>query len=304
MLFNQNSLIPSIRKTLTKTNSKNFGSKFVRSSPIRLKYDSEELIKKAIDSIDKNLVVSRLSYRKVTGIQTEADVFEQSKTSAPKTIKDVPTNVKYDLVGDVAKGAMLTRRTTARVLSRIAPDKFALYPQNPEEFIKNVAKLIREQKATMIVQHLSYHRTTQCYGSEIFTLEKSKIPVDSVLGKKHVMDYVVTDSKIEKELAQSLELAEEVSVYAKLPRSFQIPTPVGNYAPDWAIAFKKGSFKHVFFVAETKGSMDSMQLSSVEREKIECAKKLFNEANLTGDVRYHQVATYTDLLDEIQRLDG
>lgn len=269
-----------------------------------VKYDSEELIKKAIDSINKNLVVSRLSYRKVTGIQTEADVFEQSKTGAPKTIKDVPTNVKYDLVGDVAKGAMLTRRTTARILSRIAPDKFALYPQNPEEFIKNVAKLIREQKATMIVQHLSYHRTTQSYGSEIFTLEKSKIPVDSVLGKKHVMDYVVTDSKIEKELAQSLELAEEVSVYAKLPRSFQIPTPVGNYAPDWAIAFKKGSFKHVFFVAETKGSMDSMQLSAVEREKIECAKKLFNEANLTGDVRYHQVATYTDLLDEIQRLDG
>lgn len=269
-----------------------------------VKYDSEELIKKAIDSIDKNLVVSRLSYRKVTGIQTEADVFEQSKTSAPKAIKDVPTNVKYDLVGDVAKGAMLTRRTTARILSRIAPDKFSLYPQNPEEFIKNVAKLIREQKATMIVQHLSYHRTTQSYGSEIFTLEKSKIPVDSVIGKKHVMDYVVTDSKIEKELAQSLELAEEVSVYAKLPRSFQIPTPVGNYAPDWAIAFKKGSFKHVFFVAETKGSMDSMQLSAVEREKIECAKKLFNEANLTGDVRYHQVATYTDLLNEIQRLEG
>lgn len=267
-------------------------------------YDSDELIKKAIDSIDKNLVVLRLSYRKVTGIQTEADVFEQRKTSAPQTIKDVPTDVKYDLVGDVAKGSMLTRRTTARILLGITPDKFALYPQNPEEFIKNVSKLIREQKATMIVQHLSYHRTTQSYGSEIFTLEKSKIPVDSVIGKKHVMDYVVTDSKIEKELAQSLELAEEVSVYAKLPRSFQIPTPVGNYAPDWAIAFKKGSFKHVFFVAETKGSMDSMQLSAVEREKIECAKKLFNEANLTGDVRYHQVATYTDLLNEIQRLEG
>ena len=117
------------------------------------------------------------------------------------------------------------------------------------------------------------------------------------------MDYVVTDSEIEQELAKSLEMAEEVSVYAKLPRSFQIPTPVGNYAPDWAIAFKKGSFRHIFFVAETKGSMDSMQLSSVENAKIGCAKKLFNEANLAGNVRYHQVASYKDLLNEIQRLD-
>ena len=118
------------------------------------------------------------------------------------------------------------------------------------------------------------------------------------------MDYVVTDSKIEKELAKALELAEEVSVYAKLPRSFQIPTPVGNYAPDWAIAFKKGSYKHIFFVAETKGSMDSMQLSTIEQEKIKCAKKLFSEANLVGNVRYHQVATYEDLLNEINRLES
>lgn len=267
-------------------------------------YQSDELIKKAIESINQNLVVSMLSYRKVVGIQKEADSFEQSKTGTLETIKNVATDVKYDLIGDVAKEAMITRRTTAKILSGITADKFALYPQNPEEFIKNVAKLIREQKATMIVQHLSYHRTTQTYGSEIFTLEKSKIPLNSIQGKKHVMDYVVTDSKIETELAKALEMAEEVSVYAKLPRSFQIPTPVGNYAPDWAIAFKKGSFKHVFFVAETKGSMDTMQLSGVEKEKIECAKKLFSEVNLVGNVRYHQVATYEDLLNEINRLEA
>lgn len=267
-------------------------------------YDSEELIQKAINYINQNLVVSRFSYRKVAGIQTAADVFEQSTTSAVQTLTYVPTDIKYDLIGDVAKGAMLTRRTTVKILAGINKDKFALYSQNPEEFIKNTGKLIREQKATMIVQHLSYQRTTQLYGSEIFTLEKSKIPLNSIRGEKHVMDYVVTDSKIETELAKSLELAEEVSVYAKLPRSFQIPTPVGNYAPDWAIAFKKGSYKHVFFVAETKGSMDSMQLSTIEQEKIKCAKKLFNEASLAQGVRYHQVATYADLLDEIQRLDN
>lgn len=269
-----------------------------------VQYDSNELIDKAVVSIDKNLSVQKLYFVKVTGEQLGADHFEKKSSSIGKeSLKHYETDIKYDLVGEVAKQANLTRRTTAAILQKISPEKFALYAENPEEFIKKIALLIREQKATMIVQHLSYHVTSQRYGSEIFTLEKSKIPANSLSAKKHVMDYVVTDSEIERELAKSLEMAEEVSVYAKLPRSFQIPTPVGNYAPDWAIAFKKGSFRHIFFVAETKGSMDSMQLSGVENAKIECAKKLFNQANLAGNVRYHQVASYKDLLNEIQRLD-
>lgn len=256
-------------------------------------------------AIDKELTVSRFSYQKVTGRQLEADEFEQTDTKeGVEDLADFSSDVKYDLVGDVAKGCTLTRRTTAAILSAISPAKFALYPQNPEEFIKNVSRIIREQKATMIVEHLRYHPTSQRYDAEIFTLEKSKIPLDSLAVRKGVMEYVVADSKVERDLAEALEKAEEVSVYAKLPRSFQIPTPVGNYAPDWAIAFKKGSFKHVFFVAETKGSMDSMQISVIEAKKIECAKKLFNEANLAGDVRYHQVATYTDLINEIRSLDA
>lgn len=269
-----------------------------------VQYDSNELIDKAVASIDKNLSVQKLYFVKVTGEQIGADHFEQKSSSIGKeSLKHYETDIKYDLVGEVAKQANLIRRTTATILQKISPEKFSLYAENPEEFIKKAAQIIREEKATMIVQHLSYHLTTQRYGSEIFTLEKSKIPANSLSAKKHVMDFVVTDSEIERKLAKELETAEEVSVYAKLPRSFQIPTPVGNYAPDWAIAFRRGSFRHIFFVAETKGSMDSMQLSGVEKAKIECAKKLFNEANLAGNVRYHQVASYFDLLNEIKRLD-
>ena len=164
--------------------------------------------------------------------------------------------------------------------------------------------IIRDAKATMIVEHIRYHATTQRYDTTIFTAEKSKVPASSKLAQKHIMDYVVTDGQIEADFATELEAASEVVVYAKLPRAFQIPTPVGNYAPDWAIAFRRGDIKHVFFVAETKGSMDSMQLRGVEKAKIECAKKLFNEVNAAGDVRYHQVATYHDLLNEVRRLDA
>lgn len=96
-----------------------------------------------------------------------------------------------------------------------------------------------------------------------------------------------------------MEHGDEVVVYAKLPRTFQIPTPVGNYAPDWAIAFKKGSVKYIYFVAETKGSMNSLELRGVEKGKIECAKKLFNEIN-TSTVRYDVVNNYGDLLNLVK----
>lgn len=98
----------------------------------------------------------------------------------------------------------------------------------------------------------------------------------------------------------SLDDAEEVVVYAKLPKGFYIPTPVGNYSPDWAIAFKKDTVKHVYFVAETKGSMSSLQLRAVEAAKIECAKKLFNEMS-TSTVRYGKVDSFATLMDVLRK---
>ena len=75
-----------------------------------------------------------------------------------------------------------------------------------------------------------------------------------------------------------------------------IPTPVGNYSPDWAIAFYEGTVKHIFFIAEMKGTMESMQLRPIEKAKISCARKLFNEIS-TENVVYHDVDSYQSLLD-------
>ena len=83
-----------------------------------------------------------------------------------------------------------------------------------------------------------------------------------------------------------------------MPRTFYIPTPMGNYSPDWAIAFNEGSVKHIYFVAETKGSLDSLQLKKVEQAKIDCARKLFNKMS-TSKVKYEYVTTYADLLDKM-----
>ena len=170
-------------------------------------------------------------------------------------------------------------------------------------FYRNVIKLIKEQKATMIVEHISYNVTADTYDTDIFTQEKSRQSVDKAYpAKKHILDYVFSDSKGERDFAEDLDKADEVCVYAKLPRTFQIPTPVGNYAPDWAIAFNDNmGIKHIFFIAETKGSMDSMQLKSVEKAKIDCAKKLFNELS-TSNVRYHEVSNYDKLLEVMKSM--
>ena len=268
-------------------------------------YDSEELIKKSIAAIDKDLTVRQMKYVVTTGEQGEDDLdFTGVQSTSRQTLREVSTsNVPYDLVGDIARGATLTRKTVVRILKGILPTRLLLFKNNPEEFIRHVVKLIKEQKATMIVEHISYNQTEQTYDTDIFTQEKSRQTVDKAYpAKKHILDYVFTDSKGERQFAEDLDKAEEVCVYARLPRTFQIPTPVGNYAPDWAIAFNDhAGVKHIFFIAETKGSMDSMQLKGIERAKIDCAKKLFNSVS-TSKVRYHEVNGYSEMLDAINSL--
>ena len=269
-------------------------------------YDSEELIQKAVAAINSELNVTQLKYVVTTGTQGDDELdFTGEQSTRTKEMRDVSTsNVPYDLVGDIAKAATLTRRTVVKILKGIQLSKLYLFKNNPEEFIRKVSHIIREQKATMIVEHISYNRTENQYDSDIFTKEKSRQTVDKAYeAKKHILDYVFPDSQGERTFAEDLDKAEEVCVYAKLPRSFQIPTPVGNYAPDWAIAFNDNmGVKHVFFIAETKGGLDSMQLKGVELAKIECAKKLFNNLS-TSNVRYHEVTDYDTLLNIINGME-
>ena len=266
-------------------------------------YNSEELISNVILHINAELDVKQLRYVMIEGTQDEKEVAEFGDTrSQSRTLTDVCTStVKYDLVGDIAKGANLTRRSVVKILKGIKESKLYFFKNNPEEFIRKVIGIIKEQKSTMIVEAIRYNMTDGKYDSEIFT-SKSKMDFDKAYeAKKHITDYVFSDSKGERNFAHDLDEAGDVIVYAKLPRSFHIPTPVGNYAPDWAIAMKKDGVKHIFFIAETKGSMSSMQLSKIENAKIDCAAKLFNSMS-TANVKYHKVTTYDDLLDAMNSM--
>ncbi|MDE5653915.1 MAG: restriction endonuclease subunit R, partial [Muribaculaceae bacterium] len=267
-------------------------------------YDSEELIDKAIANLWNNLNVTKLQYVMVTGMQDEENVTEFGNTkSATRELTDISTSsVPYDMVGDIAKGARLTRRSVVKILKGIGV-KALLFKNNPEEFIRNVIKTIREEKATMIVDHITYNPTkADPYDSTIFVPER-RLNINKALElSKHITPYVAFDSDGEKKFAQGLEDASEVLIFAKLPRKFKIPTPVGHYAPDWAIVFEEGSVRHVFFVAETKGSLDKMELRGVEKAKTECAKRLFNSIS-TNKTRYGVVDKFENLYNIINGID-
>ena len=280
-----------------------------------VEFDSEELIKKAIAHIEEKLIVSQLQYTTSIGQQKSemnehevqrGDSFKTAKTRTQTLKHSETSSVKYDLIGKIAEGTVLTRKTVAKILSGLSEKKIYMFKFNPEEFISKVIKLINEQKATMIVDHISYDQTSGTYDNEIFTAEKSSQSFDKAFkAEKAIQDYVFTDGSAEKSIerrfAEDLDSAEEVCVYAKLPKGFHIPTPVGNYSPDWAIAFNEGAVKHIYFIAETKGTMESLNLRPIEQAKISCAKKLFNEIS-TSNVKYHDVDSYQSLLTIMNKI--
>lgn len=281
-----------------------------------VEFDSEELTRNAIAHINDNMFVAKLRYT-VTSGQQEKDLkaehlksgtaFVEEKSHTEDFNRLEGSLVTYDLIGKIAEGTKLTRRSVARILDGIYPKTFAMFRDNPEEFIVKAIRLINEQKATMIVEQISYNRTEGVYDSAIFTAEKNSDFSKAYRSKKNVQDFVFADGyakdgkSVERRMAEDMDTAEEVCVYAKLPKGFSIPTPVGNYSPDWAVAFNKGTVKHIFFIAETKGTMETLNLKPIEQAKIKCAKKLFADLS-TEDVVYHDVDSYQSLLNVMENL--
>ena len=275
-------------------------------------FDSEELIRKSIQAIDDELSVSHLQYTVTYAGQKdkltvdtikEGSSFNDAKSKTSLLKNSHRSNVSYDLLGKIAEGAVLTRRTVAAILKGISLAKFSMYQDNPEEFISKVTRLIKEQKATMIVEHITYDTTEGSYDSSIFTAEKHALTMDKVfLSKKAIQNYVFTDgsseNSVERRFAENLDSADEVFIYAKLPKGFYIPTPVGHYSPDWAIVFHEGKVKHIYFVAETKGTMESLNLRPIEKAKIDCAKKLFSRLS-NRLISYDHVDSYQELLNKV-----
>lgn len=297
-----------------KLNSREFRalwSKISARSVYVVDFDTDELIKKSVESLDAGLRVSKIYFKVETGamnvIRSREDLtagtsFKKEESGYYGAGITVNPNVKYDLIGKLAEGTGLTRKAVLRILRGIQTSVFDQFRDNPEEFITKAVQLINDQKAAALIEHITYDVLDERYGTDIFTDStiKGKLGVNAMKVKKHLYDHLVYDSMKERDFAADLDTNTDVAVYVKLPEGFYISTPVGRYNPDWAIAFREGSVKHIYVVAETKGSVKSMQLRLIEASKIHCAREHFKAVS-NGEVVYDVVDSYTALVDKIMR---
>lgn len=286
-------------------------SKINAKSVYIVDFDTEELIQKAIAALDSKLRVSRIHFQVETGamtiIQSKEELlsgasFVKEESASYSVTMTANSNVKYDLIGKLVDETGLTRKALVAILKGIQSTVFSQFKDNPEEFIVKAAALINDEKATAVIEHITYDVLDDHYGTDVFTdpTIKGRLGVNAMKAQKHLYDHIVYDSTGERDFAADLDTNTNVAVYVKLPDGFYIATPVGHYNPDWAIAFYEGSVKHIYFVAETKGSMCSMQLRLIEQSKIHCAREHFKA--ISGDgVVYDVVDSYRTLLEKVMR---
>ena len=275
-------------------------------------FDTDELVKKAVAALDSKLRVPKIFFKVETGSMKEIKSKDDLLSGASFVKEDfgiygqtkimANTSIKYDLVGKLVEETGLTRKTVIQILIGIQLPVFNQFKDNPEEFIIQAAKLINNEKATAIIQHITYDVLEDRYDTDLFTdaAIRGKLDVNAMKADKHLFDHIVYDSANERKFARELDASQEVAVYVKLPDGFFISTPLGHYNPDWAIAFKNGTVKHIYFVAETKGSMDTLELRGIEDAKIHCAREHF-KAISEENVVYDVVDSYDALLNKVMK---
>lgn len=274
-------------------------------------FNTDELINKSIKALDSKLRVSKFFFKVETGtlnqIKSKDELisgssFVKEKMVGYHQLVSVGSNLKYDLIGKLVEETKLTRKAIINILQGIQTSVFNQFKDNPEEFIIKAASLINDEKATAIIEHITYDLTNDRYSTDVFTEPtiRGRLGVNAMKANKHLYDHIIYDSDNEHKFASELDANTDVAVYVKLPDGFYISTPVGRYNPDWAIAFYKGSVKHIYFVAETKGSMSSLQLRLIEQSKIHCAREHF-KAISNGNVVYEVVDSYKSLLENVMR---
>ena len=284
-----------------------------RRTYYQVNFDTSDLVKKSVKAVDDLLKVTEIrivveggSMEKIRDKESlEAGVaMTQGNIRTIHLTEAVGKGVTYDLIGQLVSATGLTRKTIVEILKGIKPATFCMFKMNPEEFIIKTARIINDCKALAVIQCIKYEKLNDEFSTDIFTENalRGKLGVNAIESVKSLYDLVVLDSMgTEKNFAESLEHEDDVVVYTKLPRGFYINTPMGKYNPDWAVAFREGSVKHVYFIAETKGTDDlPSDLRGTENSKIECARKHF-AAISEKDVIFDVVKNYQKLYDVVTK---
>ncbi len=279
----------------------------------QVNFDTSDLVKKSIKALDDNLKVTEIrivveggsldNVRDKESLETGV-AMTQGNTRTIHVTEAIGKGVTYDLIGKLVMATGLTRKTIVEILKGIKPATFHLFKFNPEEFIIKASLIINDCKALAVIQCIKYEKLNDKFSTDIFTenMLRGKLGINAIESTKSLYDLVVLDSMgTEKNFAESLEYEDDVVVYTKLPNGFYINTPMGKYNPDWAVAFREGSVKHVYFVAESKGNdLQGSQLRGSEESKIECARRHFKAISDNGYI-YDVAKDYKSLYDIVTK---
>lgn len=279
----------------------------------QVNFDTSDLVKKSIKALDDNLKVTEIrivveggsldNVRDKESLETGV-AMTQGNTRTIHVTEAIGKGVTYDLIGKLVMATGLTRKTIVEILKGIKPATFHLFKFNPEEFIIKASLIINDCKALAVIQCIKYEKLNDKFSTDIFTenMLRGKLGINAIESTKSLYDLVVLDSMgTEKNFAESLEYEDDVVVYTKLPNGFYINTPMGKYNPDWAVAFREGSVKHVYFVAESKGNdLQNSQLRGSEESKIECARRHFKAISDNGYI-YDVAKDYKSLYDIVTK---
>ncbi len=204
-----------------------------------------------------------------------------------------------DIVTYLQNETKLTRSAVVEILVRSG--KLEQFRRNPQKFIEQSLTLIRRTMRHFIVDGIKYRKIGEesYYAQEIFEKQELAGYLHQNLqeSRKGVYDYVIYDSDVERNFALSFERNPMVKVYAKLPSSFKIDTPLGGYNPDWAVVIEQGGEERLYFVIESKGSLFADALRPTEQAKIDCGKAHFEA--LESEVRFVKATRMTDVEDAI-----
>ena len=274
------------------------------------KFADSELIARAVIAINDGLNVAQSTFMIVRGkldsiasrdVLAAGQAFTRTNTRL-QAVESEGGRVSFDLAGSLSGITGLTRELVVKILKGIDREKLAMFTVNPEMFIAQSARIIDESKGIIVAEHISYNVLDESFGTEIFTDAEGSCDAERLTREltRSLYDRVPCDSKTEQTFAESLDSAEDVSLFVKLPGGYKIDTPVGSYNPDWAIAFAQGSVKHVYLIAETKGSTSQLQLKPIELIKAACARKHFATVS-GGSVSYEVVDDYAALMASAKR---
>lgn len=301
------------KDNFAKKEFQNLWKRINRRTYYQVSFETSGLVKKAIEELDEKLRVTEIRIVVEGGSMDEIRDKESLEAGVAMNQGDVRTihvteavgkEVTYDLIGQLVTATGLTRKTIVEILKGIKPETFSMFKMNPEEFIIKTGLIINDCKALAVIQSITYEKLNDEFSTDIFTVDalRGKLGINAIESKKSLYDLVVLDSMgVEKNFAESLERQDDVVVYTKLPRGFYINTPMGKYNPDWAVAFREGSVKHVYFVAETKGNdLQGSHLRGIEGSKIACARKHFAAISENGYI-YDVVTDYQALYDAVTK---